>query len=202
VKTEIAMAEAATRRWTLEEFLAFDDGTDRRFELHDGELVAMAPGSDRHSRILGRAAVAIGRQLRRPCDVYPEAGIVPPGRAHTHYRADLAVSCSETTGRQFLTDPLVVVEVLSRSTAVVDRGRKLSDYQEIASLRDILLVSSFERRVEHWRRSSDSWAVRTHVGSEALRLEAFPITLDLGELYEGILPGEGPAGAQAGGSRG
>lgn len=181
------MAEAATRHWTLEEFLLFEDGTDRRFELHDGELVAMAPASDRHSRIAGRSALAIGRHLRRPCDIYPEAGIAPPNRADAYYRADLAVSCGETTGRQFVADPVVLVEVLSPSTAMLDRGRKLRDYQEVASLRDILLISSFERRVEHWRRSGDIWTARVHAGSETLRLEAFPITLDLGELYEGIL---------------
>jgi Uma2 family endonuclease len=189
------MAEVATRRWTLEEFLTFDDGTDRRFELHDGELVAMAPGSDRHSRITGRTAIAIGRQLPRPCDVYPEAGIAPPNRADAYYRADLAVSCGETTGRQFVADPVVLVEVLSPSTAMLDRGRKLRDYQEIASLRDILLISSFERRVEHWRRSEGAWTARVHIESESLQLEAFPITLDLGLLYDGILPAGGSTAA-------
>jgi Uma2 family endonuclease len=181
------MAEVATRHWTLEEFLLFEDGTDRRFELHDGELVAMAPGSRAHAILCGRLARMIGNGLRPPCDVATEAGIVPRDR-QTWYKADLAVTCTRgNAGDPYLSDPVVLVEVLSPSTAMLDRGRKLRDYQEIASLRDILLVSGFERRVEHWRRSEGAWSARVHVGGETLRLEAFPITLDLGELYEGIL---------------
>jgi Uma2 family endonuclease len=182
------VAEVATRRWTLEEFLAFDDGTDRRFELHDGERVAMAPGSRAHVILCGRLARIIGNGLRSGCDVATEAGIVALD-GQSWYKADLAVTCGQgRAGDPYLSDPIVLVEVLSPSTAMLDRGRKLRDYQEIASLRDILLISSFERRVEHWRQSEGAWSARVHVGSEALRLEAFPITLDLGELYEGILP--------------
>ena len=57
------MAEPARRRWTLEEFLAFDDGTDRRYELFDGEIVAMAPTSDIHGALVARLAVGIGAGL-------------------------------------------------------------------------------------------------------------------------------------------
>ena len=58
------MAEAARRRWTLEEFLAFDDGTDRRYELFDGEIVAMAPTSDVHGALVMRLGRQIGNALR------------------------------------------------------------------------------------------------------------------------------------------
>jgi Uma2 family endonuclease len=51
------MAEAARRRWTLDEFLAFDDGTDRRYELFDGEIVAIAPASHVHGALVARLCV-------------------------------------------------------------------------------------------------------------------------------------------------
>jgi Uma2 family endonuclease len=59
-RRRILMAEAARRRWTLEEFFAFDDGTDRRYELFDGEIVAMAPTSDAHGALVAGLAVDIG----------------------------------------------------------------------------------------------------------------------------------------------
>ena len=140
------MAEAARRRWTLEEFLAFDDGTDRRYELFDGEIVAMAPTSDVHGALVARLAVRIGAGLRPPCEVVIEAGIVPPERADSWYEADLAVTCAGLSGRQFVAEPVLLVEVLSPSTAATDRDRKLPDYRRIASLQDILVVSSTEPR--------------------------------------------------------
>jgi Uma2 family endonuclease len=185
------MAEVATRRWTLDEFLAFDDGTDRRFELHDGDLVATAPGSRAHVILCGRLARIIGNGLRPGCEVATEAGIVTRNR-QSWYKAGLAVTCTGgQAGDPWLSDPVVLVEVLSPSTAMLDRGRKLRDYQEIGSLQDILLVSGFERRVEHWRRSEGAWVARVYVESQTLPLEAFPITLDLGLLYDGILPAAG-----------
>jgi Uma2 family endonuclease len=62
-RRRIGMAEAARRRWTLAEFLAFDDGTDRRYELFDGEIVAMAPTSHVQGALVARLAVGIGVDL-------------------------------------------------------------------------------------------------------------------------------------------
>jgi Uma2 family endonuclease len=88
-RRRIGMAKAARRRWTLEEFLAFDDGTDRRSELLDGQIVAMAPTSDVRGALVARLAVRIGAGLRPPCEVIAEAGMVPPERAENWYEATL-----------------------------------------------------------------------------------------------------------------
>ena len=62
------MAEPARRFWTLDEFLAFDDGTERRYELFDGQVVAMAPDSDVDGALVARLVVRIGGGLRPPCE--------------------------------------------------------------------------------------------------------------------------------------
>ena len=193
------MAEPARRLWTLDEFLAFDDGTDTRYELFDGQMVAMPPASDVHGALVARLAVRIGAGLRLPCEVVIEAGIVPPERADSWYEADLAVTCAGLTGQQFVPEPRLIVEVLSPSTAATDRERKLPDYRTILSLEDILVVSSSEPRIEHYRREADGWKIHDLRGGGTLRLEAFDITLDLGELYAGVLA---PGGAQAQGPAG
>jgi Uma2 family endonuclease len=153
------VAEPARRLWTLDEFLAFDDGTDKRYELFDGQIVAMAPASDVHGALVMRIGRQIGNALRPRCEVIAEAGIVPPEPANSWYQADLAVTCSGLSGQQFIPDPVLIVEVLSPSTATTDRERKLPDYRAIPSLQDILVVSSIEPRIEHFRRQQGGWKI-------------------------------------------
>ena len=181
------MAEPARRLWSLDEFLAFDDGTDTRYELFDGQIFAMAPASDVHGALVMRLVRRSAMRLRPPCEVIIEAGIVPPERADSYYEADLAVTCTGLTGQQFITEPMLIVEVLSPSTAATDRDRKLPDYRTIPSLQDILVVSSTEPRIEHFRREQGGWKIHDLRGQGTLRLEAFDVTLDLRELYAGVL---------------
>jgi Uma2 family endonuclease len=180
------VAEPARRLWTLDGFLAFDDGTDRRYELFDGQIVAMAPASDVHGALVARLAVRIGAGLRPPCEVVIEAGIVPPERADSWYEADLAVTCAGLSGRQFVAEPTLIAEVLSPSTAATDRDRKLPDYRTIPSLQDILVVSSSEPRIEHFCRDENGWKIHDARGDGTLHLQAFDISLDLAELYAGL----------------
>lgn len=186
------MAETARRLWTLEEFLAFDDGTDTRYQLFDGEIVAMTPPARAHAVLSTRLARILGNGLQPPCEAAGEAGIVPPNRPGTWYQADLVVTCSPGAPTdQFIAEPVLIIEILSPSTATVDRGRKLPDYRDIPSVKEILLVSSTEARIEHWRRHSGAWTVQDLREAASLRLDAFQITIDLQELYDGLLPAEG-----------
>ena len=86
------MARVADQLWTLEEFLAFDDGTDTSYQLLEGRLVAMNPRCG-HGGLVVRLAASISSQLRPPCEAYAEAGIVPVNR-HSWYKADLIVTCT------------------------------------------------------------------------------------------------------------
>jgi Uma2 family endonuclease len=181
------VAEPARRLWSLDEFLAFDDGTDTRNELFDGHIVAMAPASDVHGALVMRLARRLGNALRPGCEVVAEAGIVPPERADSWYQADLAVTCSPLTGQQFISEPVLIAEVLSPSTATTDRERKLPDYRALPSLQDILVVSSTEPRIEHFRREDDGWKIHDLRGQGTVRLQALDTTLDLADLYAGIL---------------
>jgi Uma2 family endonuclease len=185
------VAEQARRLWTLDEFLAFDDGTDTRYELFDGQILAMAPATDVHGALVARLVVRLGAGLRPPCEVVIEAGIVPPERAESYYEADLAVTCTGLTGQQFVAEPILIVEVLSPSTAATDRERKLPDYRTIPSLQEILVVSSTEPRIEHFRREPDGWKIHDLRGEGTVRLQALDVTLDLADLYAGgLAPGQ------------
>jgi Uma2 family endonuclease len=184
------MAHVADKLWTLEEFLAFDDGTDTSYQLFEGRIVAMNPPLRGHAGLVGRLIRTIGDQLGPPCEVYPEAGIIPANRRNSWYKADLIVTCTPGNYKDpFIAEPVLVVEVLSPTTSATDFRRKLPDYQQIPSMRDILLVSSVERLLRHWRREPDGWVEDAHRGSATVRLSGLPVGTAMADLYDGILPG-------------
>ncbi len=181
------MATAAPKRMTLTEFLEWDDGTDTRYELVDGRIVAMAPPAEAHGTIVGNFAYELRRHLKPPCRVVPEAGIVPPEHDDAYYQADLAVTCAPPErGRRHVAEPILIVEVLSPSTAQHDRGTKLPDYADLPSVREILLVASTERRVELWRRDGPRWTVERLIGEAELRLETIDAALPLAAVYANV----------------
>jgi Uma2 family endonuclease len=184
------MAEVADKLWTLEEFLAFDDGTDTSYQLFEGRVVAMNPPLRGHGTLVARLTAMVSRQLKPPCEVVAEAGIIPVNRRHSWYKADLIVTCTPGNYQdQFIAEPVLVVEVLSPTTSATDFNRKLPDYQQIPSMRDVLLVSSTERLVRNWRREDGGWMEHGHRRSATVRLNGLPVTLRMADLYEGILPG-------------
>jgi len=184
------MAQVADKLWTLEEFLAFDDGTDTSYQLFEGRLVAMNPPLRGHAVLTARLVRIVGSQLSPPCEVAAEAGIIPVNRRHSWYKADLIVTCTPGNYKdQFIADPVLVVEVLSPSTSATDFSRKLPDYQQIPAMQDVLLVSSMERLIRHWSRAAQGWSERGHRRGAAVRLAGLPVRFTMSELYDGVLPG-------------
>ena len=182
------MVEIAVRRMTLDEFLVWDDGTDRRYELIDGVPVAMAPPLADHGDLIGAIAAAIRPRLRRPCRLIVEAGIVPANRGHSYYQADSAVTCrSREGGERYLIEPKVIFEVLSPSTEKEVREIKLPDYRMIPSVSEIVLVHMAERRVELWSRLEGQWHMQELAGDAPMPLPSLSITLDLAAIYDGIV---------------
>ena len=139
------MPEPAAKRMTIDEFLAWDDGTDTRYELWGGIVTAMAPPMPLRGRLVSRLIIRLGAALRgrTPCEIYTEAGIARPDRNDTFYIADIAISRETLVpDDRLLRAPLFVVEVLSPSTSVSDRQLKLADYWSIPSVQEILLIDS------------------------------------------------------------
>ena len=189
------MAEPAIRRMTVDEFLRWDDGTDARYELVDGFVVAMAPPVPRHGTLTLRLGGAIDAALRTrpPCSAHGEAGIVRPDRDDTFYVADIAVTCDPLQpDDQLIRNPILIVEILSPSTATFDRNRKVPDYRRIASVQEILLLDSASVFAEVLRRDGDRWITEIVQGpTSTLSLGSVPITIPMAELYRGLPLPEG-----------
>lgn len=185
------MGNAAVKLMSVEEFLAWDDGTDTRYELIDGRPVAMAPPLSRHAAIAGRLARAVGNALagRAGCDVFAEVGIRSVVSVRTFFVADLAVSCQDRPGSSHdLAHPILSVEILSPSTEKIDRKRKLREYRLLPSVQEIVLVDGADMFCEVHRRTGDMWRTDLLGGADArLRLESVGLDVSLGELYAGIV---------------
>jgi Uma2 family endonuclease len=193
------MAEPATRRMTVDEFLAWDDGTDRRYELWAGVLTAMAPPMPRRGLLAAALAGEIRSALRRrpPSRVLGEAGVALPDRNDTFYVADLAIICEPLRAEdRLIRNPVLIVEILSPSTAAIDRQIKVPDYRSISSVVEILLIDSESAFAEVHRREGDRWITEMMRGLGAtLTLGSVPLTILLSELYQGIPLPEQPASA-------
>jgi Uma2 family endonuclease len=106
---------------------------------------------------------------------------------------DVTVVCAraelDPDHRQTLTNPTVLVEVSSPSTATYDRGEKLSHYQRIPSLREVVLIAHDERLVEVWRRDDAGAWIRHEARSGAIVLTSIACTLDVANVYRDELAG-------------
>lgn len=184
------MAEPAIRHMTLDEFLSWDDGTDRRYELIDGFPVAMAPPAEAHRILALRLGSRIDAALagQRPCNAQIQPGVVRPDRADSYFVPDIAVTCAPNEpGRQAIVDPILVVEILSPSTERSDRRVKLPAYKSLESVREVLLIDSDSHHAELFRRENDHWGIELVRGPEATLFSAsVGLRITMSELYEGI----------------
>jgi Uma2 family endonuclease len=182
------MRDSARRLMTVEEFLDWDDGTDTRYELVDGVPVAMAPPLSPHTTIVVNASfeVTLRLQGREPCHAEAEAGIRI--NRHRRWQADLAVTCAPPGVYGNAEDPVLIVEVLSRSTRNTDLKRKLPDYKALPTVQEIWLIDSERRWVQVWRREGEAWAEpQDLVGPAAFDSPVLRDRIALDRLYRNTL---------------
>jgi Uma2 family endonuclease len=174
------------RHRTLAEFLAWEEQQADRYEWIGGHVRMMTGGTIDHGRITRNVALALHRRLQgRDCEVFtsdikvvsPEDDVMYP---------DVLVACGELPGKATrLEAPVVVVEVLSESTAARDHGRKRWAYQTIASLSHLVLIDQSKPVVEVSTRADDgSWRSVIQRGLEGrAQLTALGIEIGLDEIF-------------------
>lgn len=188
---------------TLEDFIAAAEASEERLEFIDGQIVAMGGATITHGRITQRIAYALGAQLEgSPCEVLSQGNLVASGVAENAFVPDVVVFCGEprflqTAGGELLLNPVMLVEVLSPSTAHMDRDAKLDNYRRIATLQEYLIVSQDRPRVERYMRQNEHfWQFSVTEGLDArIRLEGVNVTLDLARIYAGLRLGSEDEGA-------
>jgi Uma2 family endonuclease len=179
---------AQQQQYTYAEYLELEARSEQRYEYFEGRVFAMSGGTPGHSELTANVIHALMRQLEgRPCRVFTaDLRIrVPATGLATH--PDVSVVCGKLAldgeDPNAVTNPVVLVEVLSPGTERYDREEKFAHYRRIASLRGYVLVSQAERRVEVLlRNADDSWTLRDFRAG-AVPLDPIDCTLELDEVY-------------------
>ena len=178
------------RRLTETEFLAREREAAHKSEFFDGEVFAMSGGSLAHSLIATNLAAEFRRALRdRSCVPFNSDLRLKVEATGLLTYPDLSVICGPARfvddAGDTVTNPTVLAEVLSDSTESYDRGAKFRNYVQIPTLREYLLVSQHEPRIERFAREADGpWVWREAVGLEAaLDLPSLQIRIALGEVF-------------------
>jgi Uma2 family endonuclease len=182
---------------TAAEYLAWEREQPVKHEFFHGEVFATDGGTPRHNAL----CVSMGAELRavlrsRGCAVLSsDQRLAFPPQARYVY-PDVTVICGpfmfQPGTSDVITNPALLVEVLSSSTEEYDRGLKWTGYQRIASLTDYLLVAQVEARIEHYRRNADgSWTYRVAGPGEQIALTGGG-TFAIDAIYAGAfdLPGD------------
>jgi Uma2 family endonuclease len=183
------MVDVARKRVTYAEYVAIANDSELKYEYFAGELVAMAGGTVEHARLIGRATALFDRALEgRPCIVLPSDLRIRIRAADRSTYPDLHIVCGQPErdpdDDHAIVNPTVIVEVLSDSTAGLDRTEKFAAYRRLVSLREYVLVSQRERRIEIYRRRENRrWQLDDHGAGDRLRLESLAIDLAVDDLY-------------------
>ena len=179
--------------YTDEEYLTLERGASYKSEFHNGQIFAMNGASREHNLITVNIARELSVQLKkRNCEAYMNDMRVKAAEASSYHYPDIVVVCGtpqfEDTQVDTLLNPTVLIEVLSPSTEAYDRGGKFAHYRKIATLREYLLVTQDQPRIERYMRQGDVWILTEAVGLEAsMALESMDCVLSLREVYDKVL---------------
>jgi Uma2 family endonuclease len=181
--------------FTVEEYLELEQSSDIRHEYFAGEVFAMAGGSKEHNIISGNVYSRLRSQLRgSSCNVFMSDMKVKINLGNDNktifYYPDVIVSCdTEDQDRYFLNYPCLIIEVLSPSTETIDRREKLVNYRSLASLKEYVLISQNEIKVEVYRQDEKgNWTIQTLINrDDKLHLDSVGLILEMAEIYEDII---------------
>jgi Uma2 family endonuclease len=181
------MNNLAVKRMSVAEFLVWTQDQDKgRFELIDGQPVAMAPERAEHVSAKLRAANALSAALERAgvrCEAFVE-GLAVVVDGSTSYQPDALVNCGEPVARDAMIapNPVIVVEVLSPSTRGIDTTVKLAGYFRVASLAHYLIVDLGQRHVVHYRKQADGTVTVAVIAEGDIALDPPGISLAVSSL--------------------
>ncbi|MFL6212084.1 MAG: Uma2 family endonuclease [Pyrinomonadaceae bacterium] len=181
-------------RYTLEEYFALELSADEKYEYFDGEIFAMSGGSPAHEEIIGNIYAALKSRTReKGCRIFL-SGLRLKVPSQSPYRyPDLTALChtpryEQIGGLDALTNPALIVEVLSPTTEAYDRGDKFTHYKSIESFAEYLLIAQHRPHATHYVKGADgAWSYEEiNDLDESLRLATLDCQLALRDVYEGI----------------
>jgi len=177
--------------FTLDQYLAQEQMSGGKHEFLDGQVWAMTGGTREHALYAANVSNLLSAKLRnKRCAVHSSDLRIAIKSASLYTYADVTVICGgvkldpEDRRNETVTNPKVVVEVLSPSTEDYDRGRKLGFYKTVPSLEEVVFVAHDRREIEVVRREKDgSWSRHVSSDGDEARLASLQCTLSVAEVY-------------------
>jgi Uma2 family endonuclease len=194
------MSAHAIPNYTVEQYLEMDEAAEYPLEYYDGQIFPLAEASYAHSVLGSNVCFVLMTAVRGGnCTVLSNRLRVRAGKSWVH--PDVAVLCGQPSfvdKWETISNPIVVVEVLSKSTEGYDRGAKFDFYRSLDSLREYVLVASKEPRILLFARDSEgAWVFRDFAGMDAVcHLSSLDCSLPLAQVYENV-PFTGPGSDEA-----
>lgn len=176
-------------RLSIEDYLAAEEQSEIRHEYIDGELYAMTGASDRHGLIVGNLYAFLRPKLRgTACQLFANDMKVRLNISEQDifYYPDLLLSCDPNDRETYYRrNPCLLVEVLSNSTARIDRREKLFAYQTIPSLQEYLIIEQDRQAIEIYRRAKH-WAAEYRTDGHVW-LDCLDMAVSFATLYEDVV---------------
>ncbi len=187
------MSSAAKAKLTVQEYLAMERASEIKHEFYDGDIFAMTGGTAAHSLIATNFASEARAALKdRPCVVFNSDLRVKVNSSGLYTYPDVTIVCGQQQfdddQRDTLVNPTVIVEVLSKSTAIYDRGTKSKHFRKIESLQALILVEQDSPVVEVYRRQPEgNWLLTEATElSESIAIQPLGIVIPLSEIYRNV----------------
>jgi Uma2 family endonuclease len=177
---------------TVEEYLELDrNSPDVRYEYINGRVIMMAGGSPQHSLIAANVTRILGQLLREsPCCVFNSDVKISLPTVSSYVYADVAISCdqSDFTDPEYIYHPCVIIEVLSPSTEILDRGEKFECYRECSSIQEYVMVNTSRLAVEVCRREKNNfWSFQTFKPGATVELTSLGVRFSVSDVYEKVV---------------
>lgn len=181
------------RRWTAEEYLAFERTSEERHEFLAGEIFLMAGASRQHNLIGTNTVASLHPQLRgKPCELYANDMRVKVSSTGLYTYPDVGIACGipqfEDSEVDTLLNPTVVIEILSRTTKEYDRVGKFAHYRTLPSLKEYVLIAQDGYQVDHYLRNrDDTWLLTIINHTDAtIELPSIGCTVLVADVYEKV----------------
>lgn len=184
--------------FTAADYLAWEVDQIERHDFVDGEVFSMSGGEDRNATVAGNVHIALREHLRgTPCRVYAVDVRLHVRARNNYFYPDVMVTCSEAdrASRLSKSDPVLIVEVLSKSTEAYDRGAKFANYRAIETLAEYAMIDVNARRVELYRKGADGlWVLHPtemSLADACIDLQSVQLKISAATLFADLEDGDG-----------
>ncbi len=179
--------------FTAAEYLLWEADQQERHEFVDGEVFAMAGAEDRHVTVGGNLYMALRQHLSgSPCRTFMTDMRLSVNALGSYFYPDIFVTCSErdSLSPREKSEPKLIVEVLSNSTAAYDRGLKFSYYRNLPSFQEYVLVDLDTRTTDCYRKGADGlWVLYPFAKGEPVSLASVALEVSAAQLFAEVPEG-------------